>query len=99
MDYDDGNSNYNVVPGKGERLADGSYWSECQESIKVGDILTTHHYFTKYDSNRETYFSKPNVCKCVEVSTFGGVMFARWESVESEWREAIKHTNQQMDYK
>ena len=88
---------YALVPGKGDILPDGSWWTNS--SVKVGYISTTHHYWTKYDSSLKTYFSKPNVLKCVETSTFGGEPFARWEQLESEWREAIKYSNQQMDYK
>ena len=88
---------YAVVPGNGERLADGSWWTKSR--VNVGYVSTTHHYWTKYDSSQKTYFSKPKVCKCVETSTFGGEPFARWVHVESEWREAIKYTNHQMDYK
>ncbi|MBW4460504.1 MAG: hypothetical protein KME47_09725 [Nodosilinea sp. WJT8-NPBG4] len=87
---------YIGVPCEGQRLADGTYWTNCDAN--VGDISETHHYETKYDSVNG-HMSKSKKTKCIETSTFNGLPFARWEDIDTDWRNAVKYSNHQWGYK
>lgn len=94
-DDDELNKTYQNVPGHGQPLPDGTWWTNCEHN--VGYVAETHHYDRKYEGGK--HYSKPNRCRCVEVSTFDGKPFSRWEQLESEWREAILYDNNSMQYK
>jgi hypothetical protein len=88
---------YEAVPAHGQMLSDGTWWTNS--SARVGEVCTNHHYHRKYNKTNKQWYSKPKVSKCVESGVFGGRKFARWESVDTEWKEAILCSNNSMDYK
>ena len=87
---------YAAVPGQGKKMNDGTWWT--QVSVRVGEVCTTHHYEQRYDAVEKQWYSKPSVTKCIETGSFGGRPFARGESIEADWKKAVKYTNHSMDY-
>ena len=60
---------YEIVPGQGKRLADGTWWTNC--TAKVGEVCSQFMIPGNYTKKSEV----------VEVGRFGGLPFARWKDI------------------
>ena len=85
---------YKNVPGFGKRLADGTWWTNCDAYAGQFSENGAHRKF----ENGE-YWAAPNQFKCLETAFFDGEPFARWEELPKKYRPCYRDSQGVWRYK
>ena len=67
------NDVYINVPGRGSRLDDGTWWTQCS-AVAVGEITKVLMIPGNYTK----------VCEAIEIAVFDGLPFTRWKRLPDE---------------
>ena len=62
---------YKTVPGQGQKLADGTWWTNSRAS--VGELCEVEYYYRKISNGK--YWASNKRSECVETAMFGGKPF------------------------
>ena len=93
--YKKDDSIYKNVPGRGQKLPDGTRWTNSNK--EVGEICQLPYYYRKVVNGK--YYASDKREKCVETILVDGKHFARWEDLRpTEFKPCIYYTNHSLKY-